>query len=267
MKLGIAYNIFDGEELLRSSLENMRDMVDFISVVYQNVSNFGNVNENLEPLLMKLKEEKLIDFCFKYEPKFKKDDSGNIHWQNGTENEQEKRNIGLNICKANGCDYFMTIDSDEFYDKKQFEWAKKDFIKGDYDTSFCQMQTYYKEPIYKVTPPELYYCPLFYKIKESTKFTYDFAPPYPVEIDPTRRVVAGYSRIYNRSEIEMHHFSYIRSNINSKIQNTSAQMDKVSKDEVIFHFNNFKSVSDGALFLGMQYFKLEEVDNKFNIKV
>ena len=65
----------------------------------------------------------------------------------------------------------------------------------------------------------------------------------------------------------MHHFSYIRSNINSKIQNTSAQMDKVSKDEVIFHFNNFKSVSDGALFLGMQYFKLEEVDNKFNIKV
>ena len=35
MKLGIAYNVFDGEELLTSSLENMRDMVDFICIVYQ----------------------------------------------------------------------------------------------------------------------------------------------------------------------------------------------------------------------------------------
>jgi len=267
MKLGIAYNIFDGEELLTSSLENMRDMVDFICVVYQNVSNFGDVNHNLEPLLKSLKKDKLIDFAFKYDPILKKDKNGIIDWQSGTENEQDKRNIGLDICKANNCDYFMTIDADEFYDKKQFQWAKKDFLLGDYDTSFCQMQTYYKDPKFRVTPPESYYCPLFYKIKPSTKFTYDFAPPYPVEIDPTRRVVAGYSRIYNRNEIEMHHYSYIRSNIESKIYNTSAQMDKVSQEEVLFHYKKFKNVKDGALFLGMQYFNLEEVDNKFNIKL
>ena len=267
MKLGIAYNVFDGEELLTHSLENMRDMVDFICVVYQTTSNFGNQNNNLEPLLKSLQKQKLIDFAFKYEPKFNKDENGDIDFLNGTENEQQKRNIGLDICKANNCDYFMTIDTDEFYNKEQFLWAKKDFLLGDYDTSFCQMQTYYKKPTLAVSPPETYYCPLFYKIKPSTKFTYDFAPPYPVEIDPTRRVVAGYSRIYERSEIEMHHFSYVRKNIESKILNTSAQMDKVSQKEVIYHFQNFTSIDDGALFLGMQYFKLKKVENQFNIKI
>ena len=166
--------------------------------------------------MLSLKKQKLIDFAYKYEPKFNKNEKGEIDFLNGTENEQDKRNIGLDICRANNCDYFMTIDTDEFYNKEQFLWAKEDFILGDYDTSFCQMQTYYKKPTLAVNPPETYYCPLFYKIKPSTKFTYDFAPPYPVEIDPTRRVVAGYSRIYKREEIEMHHFSYVRKNIESK---------------------------------------------------
>ena len=44
-------------------------------------------------------------------------------------------------------------------------------------------------------------------------------------------------------------------------------MDSVSQKEVIFHFNNFTSIDDGALFLGMQYFKLKVVDNQFNIKL
>ena len=124
MKLGIAYNVFDGEELLTSSIENMRDMVDFICIVYQTPSNFGNVNLNLEPLLKHLKKEKLIDFAYKYEPKFNKNEDGEIDFLNGTENEQEKRNIGLDICRANGCDYFMTIDTDEFYNKEQFDKMK-----------------------------------------------------------------------------------------------------------------------------------------------
>jgi len=42
MKLGCAYNIFDGEEMLIHSLNNLRPMVDYICVVYQTTSNFGN---------------------------------------------------------------------------------------------------------------------------------------------------------------------------------------------------------------------------------
>ena len=54
-KLGIAYNLFDGEELLANSLENMRSMVDFICVVYQTKSNFNNLNKNVEKVVKDLK--------------------------------------------------------------------------------------------------------------------------------------------------------------------------------------------------------------------
>ena len=50
MKLGCAYNIFDGEEMLPHSLKNLRPMVDYICVVYQITSNFGNKNETLTTL-------------------------------------------------------------------------------------------------------------------------------------------------------------------------------------------------------------------------
>lgn len=267
MKLGVAYNIFDGEEMLPFSLRNLRPMVDFICVVYQTTSNFGNENPNLRETLEMLQLEGLIDKLFLYEPKLSKDENGEINWKNGTENEFEKRNIGLTICKINECDSFMTIDCDELYDQEQFLWAKRDFEKGGYDTSFSQMKTFYKKPTIEVTPSEEYFVPLFYKIKKDTKFTYEFAPPYPCEIDPTRRVKAGYSRIYQRDEIEMYHYAYVRHNLVSKVTNTSAQMDIMAKKKVCYHFDKFKTIDEGALFIGMQQFNLKEVPNKFNIKI
>jgi hypothetical protein len=48
MKLGVSFNIFDGEEMLFFSLRNLRPMVDHINVVYQTISNYGNKNQNLE---------------------------------------------------------------------------------------------------------------------------------------------------------------------------------------------------------------------------
>ncbi len=41
-KLGAAYNVFDGEELLWRSIESIRPVVQFVVVVYQTTSNFGN---------------------------------------------------------------------------------------------------------------------------------------------------------------------------------------------------------------------------------
>ena len=40
MKIGVSYNLFDGEELLESSIKSIRKNVDYISVVYQTISNF-----------------------------------------------------------------------------------------------------------------------------------------------------------------------------------------------------------------------------------
>ena len=59
MKYGITYSVFDGEEWLEHSLNCVRPLVDYISVVYQNTSNWGIENDN--PGIMKfLKSLNLI---------------------------------------------------------------------------------------------------------------------------------------------------------------------------------------------------------------
>jgi hypothetical protein len=269
MKLGLAYNVFDGEELLGYSISQIRELVDFVAIVYQTTSNYGNKNPQLLDTLNKLKAEGLIDMLFEFEPTFEYDSDNKIKILNGTPNELEKRNIGLKICKANGCDTFMTMDCDELYKKEEFKKAKEEFERGGYDTSFCKMEHYYKLPTMQLYPPQEYYCPLFYKIKKDTLFTKDlwWDKTYPVHIDRTRRIVAGYPRIFTREEIQMHHFAYVRKDLSIKIQNTSAQMDKGSQKEILYHYNSWKGKESGALLLSEQRYRLKEVDNYFNIEL
>ena len=173
MKLGISYNIFDGEEMLPFALKNLRPFADFIVVVYQTTSNFGNpCHPKLVEKLEMLKTAGIIDKLFLYEPKLEKDENGKVIWQNGAMNEIQKRDIGLKICRANGCDTYMTLDCDELYDHEQFKWAMNDFETGNYDTSFTNLLTYYKLPTMQLDPPETWYQPLFYKIKKDTKFQF-----------------------------------------------------------------------------------------------
>jgi hypothetical protein len=267
MKLGVAYNVFDAEELLEHSINSIRECVDFIVVVAQETSNYGNVNLNLRKTLSELKDRGLIDSIYWYKPTLIYDKKGNILSENGYENEQVKRQIGLDLCKYNQCRIFSSMDCDELYDKKQYEIAKDDFISGDYDSSFCQMRTFYKSAEYQIIPLESYYVPLFYKIDKNTKFTFAFIPPYPVEIDPTRRITAGHSLIYTRNEIEMYHYSYVRKSIITKIENSSARNEQKNSDLIINHFNNFTKITDGGLLLGNTLVDLIKVENIFNIKL
>jgi hypothetical protein len=119
-----------------------------------------------------------------------------------------------------------------------------------------------------VYPHESYYAPFIYKIKKDTQFSFEYwNNQYPAKIDPTRRVKAGYSRIFNRDELIMYHYAYVRRNINSKVFNTSSQVDFEQKQKVINHWNNFKNEKDGALFIGDVKHNLVKTENKFNIEI
>jgi len=233
--LSISYNIFDGEELLETSINSVRKIADHISVVYQTTSNFGVKNEKIEPYLKELQAKGLIDKLFLYEPDLIKSESGEVNWKSGTINELEKRQIGLKIAKANGYKIFMNMDADEVYDTKQLFDALSNFVIGDYDSSFCQMKSFYKLPTMELVPPETYYVPLFYRINKNSKLERIENKDYPVICDPTRRMKAGYVRIFNREEIEMYHYSYVRKDIESKVLNSSAQSNEKSKLQVRKH--------------------------------
>lgn len=264
-KLGIAYNVFDGEELLPYSLQCVRDTADYIVVVYQTISNFGNENKNLLPLLEKLRKQNLIDELVEYKPLLNVVDEIGNFLKLGSLNEQKKRNIGLEKCLENNCTIFSSMDTDEMYLSDSYNNAYKDFVDVGYDSSFCQMQTYYKKPDMVVSPSESYFVPLFYNISGKRKnLRFEFIHDYQIKCDGTRMIKAGFPKVFTRDEIEMHHFSYVRNNISSKVYNSSAQMSSIEKERVIAYFNNWKE-GDKAFFLGNQIFDLKKSTNLFGI--
>jgi len=237
MKIGVSYNIFDGEELLESSIISVRKNVDYISVVYQTVSNFGNTcDDGLVPLLEKLKSKGLIDELFEYRPKVNK---------GGHYNEIKKRNLGLYISEGADCTHHMAMDSDEFYTDEQFKFMKGEMVSGGFDSSACQMTTYYKEPIYRLEPKEEYYVSLPFKIRQGVEFV--MGTTFPVLVDPTRRMVAGNCRVFTRDEIEMHHMSYVRKDLRKKLQNSSASPNFKNIDKLVDYYKKWEFPQQGLM--------------------
>jgi len=261
MKLGAAYNLFDGEELLEQSILSIRKSVDFISVVYQTVSNHGiKADENLENLLINLKDKKLIDLLYLYTPNLKK----SAAW-----NELKKRNIGLKQKKKQKCTHFISMDSDEFYIAADFDKAKNEIESNNYDSSACQMLTFFKEPIYRVEPKEEYFVPFIYRIRWFTKLNRKV--DFPVLADRTRIMKPGRFKLFDRSELEMYHYSYVRKSIVSKISNSSAKVNfhdntgflsyfnNWTENEPVYFANNYNNANDPTVR------SVVKIDNIFNI--
>ena len=255
MKIGVSVNVFDGEELLENSIKSIRDNVDYVSVVYQTVSNFGNpCDEGLVPLLEKLVKDGLVDEIFEYKPKINK---------GGHVNEITKRNIGLSLSEGAGCTHHMAMDSDEFYTDEQFKYMKTVMVDGDYDSSSCQMTTYYKEPIYRLDPKEEYYVTLLFKIRQGVEFV--MGHPFPVLVDPTRRMLPGNSKVFTREEIEMHHMSYVRKDIRKKLQNSSASPNFRNIDKIVDYYDKWEFPKQGLMGGAPdKLYNIVKVDKLFN---
>lgn len=257
MKLGIAYNIWDGEELLENSIKSIRENVDYISVVYQTISNFGNpCDDGLVPLLEDLLKRGLVDEIFEYKPSLNR---------GGHHNEITKRNIGLSLSEGVGCTHHMAMDSDEFYTDEQFKYMKNVVVEGDYDSCACQMITYYKEPIYRLDPKEEYYVSLLFKIKQGVDFV--MACPFPVLVDPTRRMSPGKYKIFTRDEIEMHHMSYVRKDLRKKLQNSSASPNFKNIENIVKYFEGWEYPKQGLMGGAPdKLYNIKETEKLFDVK-
>ena len=263
-KIGAVYNVFDGEELLEASIRSIRECVDYIVVVFQTVSNFGNTYEQSKVECIRLIELGLVDDIVHFVPAIQYLPNGDVFWQSGCDNELVKRNVGLEMCKSNDCTHLLMLDSDEFYIKEQFEYALNEILEGDYDTSFCQMVTYYKEPTLILSPKENYYVPFVIKLKEDTE--YKLFADYPFVVDQTRKTEVGDCITFMRDELEMHHFSYVRKDIERKFVNSSSIFPREQINDCVKNFNNFKK-GGKALLLGERIYDLEETENIFKIEI
>jgi hypothetical protein len=260
MKLGVSYNLFDGEELLEYSIKSIRNNTDFISVIYQEISYHGiKCSDGMLHFLLNLKDNGLIDEIVLFEP-----DIADTSGENASLNETKKRNLGLEISIKNGCTHHMSMDVDEFYTEDQFIYMKNTIEDGDFNCAAVKHCQYYKDSIYILKNKEEEYVTTIEKITPETKYVY--MEDYPVPVDPTRKTNNKNCRVFDRSEIEMHHMSFVRKDIKKKLNNSASRRHFSDKtiNKVDEYYKNW-SFPNPAMWAGGNLLDVIEVPRLFKI--
>ena len=252
-KIGFSYNVFDGDELLKYSINSIKPYAEYISVIYSTKSNFGNQETwGLKDNLLKLQSKGYIDELIEYIPKV----SGNSC--DGLNNEIEKRNIGLQKSIDNKCDVHVSIDCDEMYNQKEIEYAIWRFMLSGAESMVLQHKQFYKNTKTEVVPSENTYVTLFELLNKNIE-NYQLNAKGPV-LDPTRKLGGRRRYIYfQRFEIEMMHLSFIRKNLKVKLVNSSANIPLESQDKICDYYENYKANTD-ALWADLSYRKTKSVN-------
>lgn len=216
---GVSYSLFDGAELLEASIKSIRSQVDYINVVYQNMSWYGEKSDiDLALFLSGLKKKGLIDEFIEYKP--------DLNIQAGS-NEILKRNLGLEYAKKHRCTYFMTMDCDEFYIESEFENAKKYIVENDITHSYCRIINYGAEPTNRLINSADYAVPFFGKINKNSSLGYNGRI---ILADPTRQLCHHKNaKYYVLMSINMHHMSFVRKNVERKLANSSTSENRTKK--------------------------------------
>lgn len=227
------------------------------------VSNFGNASSpGLERLVLALRDQGLVDDVVCYTPKtFTAEAKQALVSRTATAdeiggkpssvseqffNELTKREEGRQLCQAQGCTHFICLDCDEFYMSSQLAWAKQCILENGYDATACKMRFYLKHPTIELLPYEEFNCvPLIYKIDKGRPFR--LAAKYAVTLDPTRRIegVAKF-RLFERDEIEMHHYSLVRVSMRSKLDNISNKANMSGIETFVAAYERWQ-LADGAI--------------------
>ncbi|HAS6502882.1 TPA: hypothetical protein GRR52_08740 [Vibrio parahaemolyticus] len=258
MKLSVSFNFFNGEELLFSAVENIREQAEHISIVYQLVSNQGHkISDRALDVIKSLKDSGYVDDFIEFEP--------DLNSQAGL-NEFRKRDVGLELAKINRCTHFLSMDADEFYLKEQFQQAKEIILKNDISCSVVPSYFYVKNPIWRSEGVDTTQVCFIVKIDEGLSFKYN--QDFPANnIDSTRRFINmknGF-HIFDRSDICMHHMSYVRDDIDSKLLNSSnAKGNDVFMGKVREAFNEWTFGTDFC-FPNQKPHKIIEVPDNFNL--
>lgn len=217
LKFGISYNVFDGVELLEDSINHIKKFVDYISVVYQEISYWGEkLTEDEKNILIELHENGLIDELILYEM----NNSITIH-----QNQINKRNLGKQKSESNGCTHHMTLDCDEFYTEEDFNRLIEFHKKNPDKVSYCTLVAYYKDTKYRIGEVGYMDNDLHVSCFFPVKYNLIMHHPTRVKVDPTRKVGCDKNIVHiHKEEVIMHHLSYVRKDIYKKINNAAAKL-------------------------------------------
>lgn len=241
-KTAAIYNVWDADELLKHSIKSVKSGIDLFIIVYQTTSNFGEQYDPFPNILEAVKDVPHI--IHKFTPIVKI----------GFSNEREKRNIGLQIAKKHSCTHFLHLDCDEMYE--DFDKAKKLYFDSGKDGSCCKIFTYFKLPTLRFESEDGYFVPFIHKLHDDTR---SGVPNYPFYVDPTRRINSNNVELL---DVHMHHFSWVRDNIERKARNSSAKRN-IERGTMLLDYHN-PDVKAGFYVKDSEK-KLIEVEDLFNL--
>ncbi len=249
MRLVAIYNAWsDCLDLLKKSIDNILPVVDGVIIVWSNKSNRGNH----------------IHFTFEYShPKVSFHHTEPVDFVNPALSETMKRNQGIKQARQEGYTHFLMMDSDEFYFAEQVESEKIRMERDNLYGLVCGLKVYIKEPTLWCEDHTL--VPFIQKLTVGVSagdfkhypFAYD--KDRHAHIDPTRRL--SHKEKVEWSNIIMHHMSYVRKDINLKIDNSTANLGR--SRQIIF--DELKNAKPG--YTSQLYHKeLKECPDWFKIK-
>jgi hypothetical protein len=262
-KLGASLNIFDGEELLLDLVSSIRKEVDYISVVFQEKGHWGDLKAepHLKYFLQELLEIGLIDEFLEWSPP-----NSATNQYSFNEMDVEKRNIGLNLARENGCTHYIILDNDEFYSQKQFRYMKRIMMdsKSKWDYSVVRHLQYYKNTNHIKKVREEEYVMVIFPIRQSTKLVHEVQSQFP--IDPGRKIQGKHILEFSRFEVCMHHLSYLRKDIGKKLMTSHARLGNVeSFDQIISRYENFQYPQRGLWAHGVEI-ELKQIRPRIKLK-
>lgn len=210
MKLALIYCVWDDWKMLDHSFRNMQSLVDGIIIIGSTKSNYGEHSDIPERWSDKII---LVEPCPTKRP---------------DENERFKRNYGLDTARNMGYTHFLMSDSDEVYQPIPFLKEKERFERNpSLQGLVCASQVYFKSP--KLTIGlDTTRVTFIHRITPTLKFEFNRRFPFAweghaIRIDPTRQL--NINSGVEWSDIICHHYSWVRSDYEKKIRNSTARVN------------------------------------------
>lgn len=249
VKLAAIFNAWaDCTDLLAKSVANISPVVDLVIVVWSERSNRGEDR----PFLFSSDDPKVV--MIRVEP---------MKHLAAAKNETMRRNAGLDYARASLCTHFLVMDADEFYVQEDVTREKVRIEQENLNGLVCGLRVYIKEPtlwcedhtlvpfIQKMTPEVT--------LGDYRHYPFAYDKDRQCHIDPTRR--PSHAIRIGWSNVVMHHFSYVRFDMDLKIRNSSANLER--SREVIE--NEMREARPGWMSL-LYHRELKECKDLFNIK-
>lgn len=269
MKLGVAYIVFDGTELLEHSIKQIKSQVDYVCVIYQSRSWFGHpISSEDSKNLEYLKKSGLVDDVFEYSNFRPLSGATPNNIKSAKNYLRQKRQFGLTQCLLKGCTHYLCMDNDEFYETSEFKQAKREIEINGYDVTAVRFINYVNIPtVHRGFDSN--YVSFICKIDRSSQMVNGFF----VKVDPTRgiKTASKKSHIFNPTVIKMHHMETVRKNLHLKYVSTARAIFKRERtSELIDCIRSVNSDSKSFSFNGIIFPKagkgnLTHCDNIFKI--